>query len=129
MKLAYRLLLIAGHTLGDLALPLMKRQCNNLDTSMDALTPAEAEKLLPALERVLGAYMARPADLKQVMHELRLEVGAERFSRGELAPQGVEGRSTPGAQSAPEGGTPLEGRPNSETREERKGSASGPRKG
>ena len=97
MKLAYRLLLIAGHTLGDLALPLMRRQCENMDTTMDALTPSQAEKLLPQLERVLGAYMARPSDLKQVMHELRLEVGAERYARGEITPRGVEGRAPPTA--------------------------------
>lgn len=99
MKLAYRLLLIAGHTLGDLALPLMKRQCENLDASMETLSPAQAEKLLPQLERVLGAYMARQSDLKQVMHELRLEVGAERFARGEIMPKGVEGRAPPMAES------------------------------
>jgi hypothetical protein len=107
VKLAYRLLLIAGHTLGDLALPLMKRQCGNLDTTMETLTPAQAEKLLPALEKVLGAYMARPADLKQVMHELRLEIGAERFSRGEITPMGVEGRAPPSADTTSE--TKVEG--------------------
>ena len=121
MKLAYRLLLIAGHTLGDLALPLMRRQCDNLDTSMDLLTPAEAEKLLPALERVLGAYMARPADLKQVMHELRLEVGAERFSRGEITPGGVEGRSTPGARAAHESEEASGERARSDAQPERNG--------
>ena len=122
MKLAYRLLLIAGHTLGDLALPLMRRQCDNLDTSMEGLTPVQAEKLLPQLEKVLGAYMARPSDLKQVMHELRLEVGAERFARGEVMPGGVEGRSTPGARSGPQ----VEER--AEAREERSGATTDPRK-
>jgi hypothetical protein len=129
VKLAYRLLLIAGHTLGDLALPLMKRQCDNLETTMDTLTPAQAEKLLPALERVLGAYMARPADLKQVMHELRLEVGAERFSRGELQPRGVEGRSNPGARSAVSGATSTDEHARTDAREERNGGSADPRKG
>lgn len=114
MKLAYRLLLIAGHTLGDLALPLMKRQCDNLDTTMETLSPMQAEKLLPQLERVLGAYMARPSDLKQVMHELRLEIGAERFERGEILPGGVEGRSPPAAQRLAE----ADGRGTDEARSE-----------
>jgi hypothetical protein len=102
VKLAYRLLLIAGHTLGDLALPLMKRQCENLDTTMDGLTPVQAERLLPTLEKVLGAYMARPSDLKEVMHELRLEIGAERFARGEITPRGVEGQAPPASRAGPD---------------------------
>ena len=127
MKLAYRLLLIAGHTLGDLALPLMRRQCENLDTTMENLTPVEAEKLLPQLERVLGAYMARQSDLKQVMHELRLEVGAERFARGEIMPRGVEGRPPPAADARHEAEAREESEKAQPAHEERNGAAE-PRK-
>jgi hypothetical protein len=95
LKLAYRLLLIVGHTLGDLALPLMARQCEVVDATMETLSPAQAERLIPAVEHVLEGYLAKPGDLKQIGHELRLEVGAERFARGELSPERVEGAAAP----------------------------------
>lgn len=94
MKLAYRLLLVVGHTLGDLALPLMRRQCEKAGATMETLSPAQAERIVPNLERVLEAYLARPGDLKAIAHELRLEIGAERFAAGEVAP----GRASPGGQ-------------------------------
>ena len=102
MKLAYRLLLILGHTVGDLALPIMLRQCERVDSTMDSLTPAKAERMIPALERVLEAYLARPSELKPIIHEMRLEIGAERFLAGEVAPGGVEGASVLSAGRAGE---------------------------
>lgn len=84
MKLANRLLLIVGHTLGDLALPLMKRQCERIGASMESLTPDDAERLMVPLERVLDGFVSRRKDLEAIMHELKVEIGTERFS--EYAP-------------------------------------------
>jgi hypothetical protein len=104
LKLAYRLLLIVGHTLGDLALPLMRRQCAKVGATMENLTPAQAERIVPSLERVLEGYLARPGDLKGIVHEIRLEIGAERFSAGEVAPAraglGVEEVPSPSTRAA-----------------------------
>ena len=84
MKLANRLLLIVGHTLGDLALPLMTRQCERVGSSMDSLSPDDAERLLGPLESVLEGFVSRRKDLEAIMHELKVEIGAERFA--EYAP-------------------------------------------
>jgi hypothetical protein len=105
VKLAYRLLLVVGHTLGDLALPLMRRQCDKVGATLENLTPAQAERMVPLLERVLEAYLARPGDLKGIVHEMRLEIGAERFSVGEVAPAragfGFEEVTSRGAPPSP----------------------------
>jgi len=44
------------------------------------MTPEDADAILPVVERVVSGFVLRPADLAAVMHELRLEVGAERFA-------------------------------------------------
>ena len=80
MKLGHRLLLVVGHTLGDFALPLMRTQCERLGTTVEEMDTDDAEKMLPVLERVLSGFVARPGDLKAIMHDLRVEVGAERFA-------------------------------------------------
>jgi hypothetical protein len=83
LKLGFRLLLIVGHTLGDFALPLMETQCKRAGTTLEALTPAHAEQILPVVERVLSGFVVRPADLAAIMHDLRVEVGEERFAKME----------------------------------------------
>lgn len=94
MKPACRLLLVVGHTLGDLALPLLRRPCEKAGATMETLSPAQAARIVPLLERVLEAYLARPGDLKATVHEMRPETGAEPFAAGEVAP----GRAGPGGQ-------------------------------
>jgi hypothetical protein len=105
MKLAYRLLLVLGHTLGDLALPLMRRQCERVGASMDDMSPEDAVRLLPALERVLEGFVARPKDLDAILHELKVEIGEERFARavGEGAPGRPQARTPKSAQPPPGG--------------------------
>lgn len=76
----------------------MLRQCERVGASLETLSPREAERMIPAVERVLEVYLARPADMKQIVHELRLEIGAERFKRGELSPERVEGSGVPSAK-------------------------------
>ena len=78
-----------------MALPLMRRQCERVGATLETLSPAQAERMIPALTNVLEGYLARPADLKHILHEMRLEVGAERFARGEIAPGRVHGSSVP----------------------------------
>lgn len=98
MKLGYRLLLVVGHTLGDFALPLMKTQCQRAGTTIEGLTPDEAARILPVIERVLSGYVVRPSDLAAIMHELKVEVGEERFAeaararwQGAVAATGADG--------------------------------------
>ncbi len=83
MKLGYRLLLIVGHTLGDFALPLMRTQCERAGTTLEAMTPKDADAILPIIERVLSGYVVRRGELAAIMHELRVEVGEERFALSE----------------------------------------------
>lgn len=97
MRLGHRLLLIVGHTLGDFALPLMQTQCKRAGTTLEEMTPEEADLILPVVERVLSGFVLRPKDLAATMHELRLEVGAERFADAtrarEIAGARAEGSS------------------------------------
>jgi hypothetical protein len=105
MKLAYRLLLILGHTLGDFALPLLQRLCQREGTTFDAMTPDQADAILPSLERVLEAYVLTPRDLGGIMHELRVEVGNERFAvSGRWLPSASAARLVARPNDQPEGG-------------------------
>ena len=104
MKLANRLLLIVGHTLGDLALPLMTRQCERIGSSMESLSPDDAERLMVPLESVLEGFVSRRKDLEAIMHELKVEIGTERFA--EYAPPRAHSGAALGRSSAlqPPGG-------------------------
>jgi len=105
MNLAYRLLLILGHTLGDFALPFLGRLCKRAGTSFEVLTPDEAEEMLPTVEHVLGAYVLNARDLSATMHEMRVEIGNERFARsGASVPLTQAQRLGANAAAQPEGG-------------------------
>jgi len=67
------------------------------------MTPEQADLILPSLEQVLKAYVLNPRDLGAIMHELRVEVGNERFavSGGVSASAARVGAKSP---HQPEGG-------------------------
>jgi hypothetical protein len=105
VKLAYRLLLLMGQPLGDFALPLLKRQCERAGTSPDTLTPDQAELMLPALGRVLEVFVGRRRDFEGLIHEMRLEIGNERYTenrREQVAARAERPRD--GKTVHPEGG-------------------------
>jgi hypothetical protein len=58
----------------------MRHQCEKIGVSFDDLSPDEAARLLPALERFLEGFVVRPKDLETTMHELKVEIGGERFA-------------------------------------------------
>lgn len=95
MRLGHRLLLVVGHTLGDFALPLMETQCRRAGTTLEAMGPEHAQEILPVVEKVLSGFVLRPADLAAIMHELRLEVGAERFAQNQAVAGTAAGSGGP----------------------------------
>jgi len=80
MTLGIEITLILGELMGDMALPILKKQCRDIGTTPEALTLEQAEQLMPKLEKILRGFYA-PGTVDDVIHKMKVAIANERFKQ------------------------------------------------
>ena len=82
MSIGIEITLILGELMGDMALPIMRKQCKEVGSSPETLTLEQAEELLPRLEKLLRGFYGDKV-VEDVLHRIKVVIANEKYrSRG-----------------------------------------------